>query len=89
METTSYSNKVPKKRTEDKNRNPCCNQLFTSKVNIEFEHPDMLRGRQASLTLHLRDAVDGSIYLQCEYCDVYEKVAPEIVDEKPAEEDDF
>ena len=89
METTSYSSKVPKKSTKDKNNIPYCNQLFTPKVNIEFEHPDMLSGRQASLTLHLRDAVDGSIYLQCEYCDVYEKAAPEFVDEEPAEEDDF
>ena len=91
MNMSPYSSKTPKSCME-KDRKPYCSQLFTPKVNIDFEHPDVLSGRQASLTMHLRDTVDGSIYLQCEYCDVYEPVtAPAVIKEEvePADEDDF
>ena len=89
MGMSYYSSKTPKLCLENKYGVPYTSQLFTMKVNEDFDYASSLDGRQASLTLHFRDAVDGSIYLQCEYLDLYEPVvAPEVEDE-PVDEDDF
>lgn len=82
MGMSPYSNKKPKLCIENKYGVPFTSQLFAPKVNEEFEHADMLRGRQASLTVHLRDAVDGTIYLQLEYLDLYEPIASEVIEDE-------
>ena len=50
-----------------------CSQLFAPKLNKEVRDPMEAINKQVSLKLHLRDAVDGSIYLQCEYMDFYQE----------------
>lgn len=50
-----------------------CSQLFAPKLNKEVRDPMEAINKQVSLKLHLRDAIDGSIYLQCEYMDFYQE----------------
>ena len=64
-----------------------CSQLFPPRLNEKSDSQyfgEMLESRHASLSLHLRDAPDGQIYLQCSYCDLYQKPGPDPI---PALED--
>ena len=40
-----------------------CSQLFAPKVNLEVQHTSELYSRPASITLFLRDAIYGTIYI--------------------------
>ena len=69
------------------------NQLFTPKLNREFEYPGQMEHSNdpVSLNLHLRDDKHGNIYLQCSYLDFYEQPEREIVEPPPGydPDDDF
>ena len=73
MDCGRHSNKTPTSRIEDKFGHLVCSQLFTPKVNVEFQHPDELMGREATFALHLRDNPKGEIYLQADYVDVFSR----------------
>lgn len=68
-------------------------QLFQPKLNLTFYNPYELENRKASLTCHWRDSVDGKIYLQAEYVDVYEQVlTPQVtahLEDKESDPDDW
>ena len=50
-------------------------QNFTPKVNIPFDDTAELE-KTASLNLYLRDAPDGSVYLNCSYVDILSNELP-------------
>lgn len=89
MSVSSYSSKVPKQKLEDNRGMIYCSQLWKPKVNLELQHSDLYVNRQASLTLHFRDAVDGAIYLQCEYLDVYQQDEQEMFEDDENGDFDF
>lgn len=64
------SNKVIEPDYEDRKGFFYSSQLFTPKVNIEWERPEDLRNRQATIVGHLRDDPIGRVYLQIDYVDV-------------------
>jgi hypothetical protein len=66
-----YSTKRPAGCYENKYGQPFCSQLFKPIVEPELEDWELLH-KQASLSLHFRDAVDGKVYLQADYVDVYD-----------------
>lgn len=68
----STKERMNDKSSYEKNGFPYCSQLFQPKINVDFDHPDQLRGMRASLSGHIRDTADGRIYLQCDYVDLYE-----------------
>ncbi len=71
MSSSRFSPKEAIAFVEDKKGTPYCSQLFRPKLNVDVENPDLLRGRQVSLALHLRDDPVGRIYLQADYVDCY------------------
>jgi hypothetical protein len=64
------SKKVVEADYEDKRGFFYSSQLFVPKLNVEYNHPDELRNRQATITLHLRDDPTGKVYIQVDYIDV-------------------
>ena len=68
-----------------------CSQLFPPKLNFKPEDlpnvPDPLINKTATLQLHLRDSVEGKIYLQCEYLSLYERHEPIHEDITPSEDE--
>ena len=77
--------KTPYHNILDKYDMYVCNQLFAPKVN-HIEDTDYYgaslgwEARIADLSLHFRDAPDGQIYLQCSYCDLYEKEEKPVIE---------
>lgn len=76
MRKSPYSNKVAVPKCENKWGHPMCSQVYLPKLNIEFERSEELQGRDCLFTLNLRDAPDGSIYLNADYILVYPKLQP-------------
>ena len=68
------SRKVAQPKVENRQGGFYVSQLFLPKLNVEFQHPSELTGKQADLSLHLRDAPTGDIFLQCEWCDLFEPI---------------
>lgn len=66
-----YSNKIVKPCYEDRQGLPYCSQLFKPKLNVVVEHPDILYGKEVSIAAHFRDDPLGNVYLQVDYCDLY------------------
>jgi hypothetical protein len=73
LNTPTYSSGTLRKCYENKKGQPYCSQLFEPVLNEEVINPLQISGRQATLTLHFRDGSDGNIYLQCDYCDLYDQ----------------
>ena len=81
------SNKELELALEDAKGFVCSSALFAPKVNKEFNDSYELEGRKASLTAHFRDSVDGKIYLQAEYVDIYQQVqSDEVIEHLEAKE---
>ena len=76
MNLGPYSSKVPKPAVEGKYGMLEVNQLFAPKVSGEDLEGWQLHQRECSIKGHLRDAPDGTIYLQCDYLDVRPVAAP-------------
>ena len=74
---SQMSRKEPEASCKTKKGSFYTSQFFLPKVNVEYHYPEMLNGSEASIKLHLRDAADGTIYLQGEWVDLYEPVMPE------------
>ena len=73
MRKSPYSKKVARGEHRNGKSFYYCSQVnFTPKLNVEPEHIEELTGSHAGLTLHLRDTPNGDIYLQCEFCDIYD-----------------
>ena len=82
------SNKQPRKMYEE--RAYCySSQLFTPKINIPYEHTDMLRGQTATIAGHLRDLPLGEIAVQIDYIDFYDVNNGIQDDFAPVVEDDY
>ena len=79
LRKSPYSNKVAKPKCENKRGEAFCSQLFAPKVNKELEHPSLYYGRKAEITLYLRDDVQGTIYLQADYVNLYPVEQPKQV----------
>tara|TARA_R110002012_G_scaffold105270_3_gene246111 strand:- start:186 stop:659 length:474 start_codon:yes stop_codon:yes gene_type:complete len=88
MQMSPYSSKVVKQKYES-NGLSYVSQLWKPKVNLVLENTEMYINRPASLTLHLRDSVDGSIYLQCEWCDLYEQDTDQMFEDDENGDFDF
>ena len=73
------SRKIPTASCKNKDGSFYASQLFIPKINVEFYHPTDLNGHLASLKLHLREDPDGNVFLQMEYCDLYEEVKPDLL----------
>ena len=56
-----------------------CNQLFAPSVDVKVPHPSELHGKVATVTCHLRDAADGTIYLNASYVHVHPTEQPKAV----------
>ena len=69
-----HSRKEPTPACENSKGQFKCSQLFKPKLNVDPQHYSELIGKQATLCLHLRDDPTGKIYLQAEFCDLYEEV---------------
>ena len=85
-----HHNKTIEAITEGDNGTIYVSQFFKPILNLkieELEGVDPLRNRTATLTLHLRDAVDGKIYLQCEYIDFFEYLTPYQMEEWDEDEE--
>ena len=67
-----YSRKVANPMFKDGKNCYYCSQLFEPKVNLAPEQIKELKSPTASLRLHFREDHEGDIFLQCEYCDVYD-----------------
>lgn len=79
MRKSPYSNKVAIPKCENKHGHPMCSQIYLPKLNIEYEDASELQGRDCCFTLNLRDAPDGSIYLNADYITIYPKEQPKMV----------
>jgi hypothetical protein len=88
MRKDRYSGKTRTADTSsyEKNGSLYCSQLFLPKLNIELPYADYLDGKLVSLAGYIRDSVDGRLYLQCSYCDVYEGDEPQ-PDAAPSSDD--
>ena len=64
-------------------------QNWTTKVNIPFDQPEELISKKARLNLHLRDAPDGRIYLNCSYIDIIPPDASEEFVTANTDDDDW
>lgn len=58
----------------DRKKNFRCSQLFAPKFNVEDPNADELWNpshpeQEVSLKLHMRDGPDGTVFLNCDYCD--------------------
>ncbi len=53
-----------------------CNQLFAPSVDIKVQDTSELYSRVATITLHPRDAVDGTIYLNASYVHIHPVYQP-------------
>jgi hypothetical protein len=71
--TPSYACYTLRRHFENKDGTPFCSQRFEPQLNEDVYNPTQLIGRQASLTLHFKDADDGNLYLQCSYVDLYDE----------------
>ncbi len=92
LNTSPYSNKQARPLYENKKGFLYSSQLFVPKINIEFNHPDELYGRTATITGHARDLPLGEVVLQIDYVDFDDTtngtgVEPEVA--TVAEEDDW
>ena len=70
MNLGPYSSKTPKPVVEGKYGMLEVNQLFAPRVNGEAIEGWQLHQRECFIKGHLRDAPDGTIYMQCDYLDV-------------------
>jgi hypothetical protein len=71
MSLDPYSSKVVRNCYESKMGEPVFSQLFQPIVAPEMESWELMN-RQASITAHFRDSVDGKVFLQADYIDVYD-----------------
>ena len=71
--TPTYACYTPRRKFENKDGTPFCSQRFEPQLNETIYNPTQMIGRQASLTLHFKDADDGNLYLQCSYVDLYDE----------------
>ena len=64
-------------------------QTFTPKLPTTVERYEELEGKKVRLNMHLRDAVDGNVYLACSYIDIIPTDASEEFVTANTDEDDW
>lgn len=75
MKSDPYSDKEPRFNGETASGFVRCTQMYAPKVSLEVEHWSQLHYMNASLNLNVNDDPTGCVYLNCAYCDPYEKTA--------------
>ena len=76
MMKSPYSNKIAKAFYRNDKGEFICNQLFAPSVDLKVQHHSELYNRVATLTCHLRDAVDGTIYINASYVHIHPQGEP-------------
>ena len=71
MSLDPYSSKVVRNSYESKMGEPVFSQLFPPKVEPQLE-PWELMDKQVSISAHFRDSVDGQVFLQADWIDIYD-----------------
>lgn len=69
LNTPFRSNKEARPLFENKKGFLYSSQLFVPQLNIEFNHPDELCGRTATISGHARDLPLGQVVIQIDYID--------------------